>query len=396
MKSCAIALLRCSVILVLVSAFLRTVSAAPANVFVVAGDPSVCPEAQFTKIQAAVDAASPGQRIHICKAVYAEQVKITKPLRISAESGAVVMPSAMQQNTTSLVTGKAIAAAILVVDTTNVEIEGLIVDGANNGISACSPQLIGVEFQNASGEVETLTIRNFKLSPSLNGCQSGTAMFVQSGGGGLSDVEINNSVIYDYQKNGITADEVGTKVLIHENIVTGVGPTTGAAQNGIQIGFGASGAIRGNTVTNNVWSPCTAVATCTNVATGILVEQSDSVHVAENHVGVTQVGIFVHANDASLRANQVSSASVFDGIRMEGNGNRAHFNSIFAGPEAGLFLQGNNNVIRQNKIVAASVGILKDTGSTGNLIAGNQILDSLVTIQDPQMESLANKIIPDR
>jgi hypothetical protein len=49
------------------------------------------------------------------------------------------MPSAMRQNTTSLVDGSPLATAILVTDTTDVTIEGLIVDGANNGVPQCSP-----------------------------------------------------------------------------------------------------------------------------------------------------------------------------------------------------------------------------------------------------------------
>jgi len=74
-------------------------------------------------------------------------------------------------------------------------------------------------------------------------------------------------------------------------VVTGIGPTTGAAQNGIQIGFGAGGAISGNTVTNNLWSPCTAVDTCAAVATNILVTQSDGVEITDNRAGISQVGI---------------------------------------------------------------------------------------------------------
>jgi len=69
---------------------------------VVDDDKVECPNAAFTRIQDAVDAASPGDEIHICKGVYVEQVKITKPLDIDADNGAILMPSAMQANATSL------------------------------------------------------------------------------------------------------------------------------------------------------------------------------------------------------------------------------------------------------------------------------------------------------
>jgi len=63
----------------------------------------------------------------------------------------------------------------------------------------------------------------FQLAASLNGCQSGTGIFVQSGSGELSRVEIDHSTVHDFQKNGITADEKGTIAIIHRNVVTGVG-----------------------------------------------------------------------------------------------------------------------------------------------------------------------------
>src|SRR6267142_7064706 len=105
-----------------------------------------CPNAAFTRIQDAVDAAPPGATIRVCKGNYAEQVAIHKPLTIAADSGAVLMPGAMQPNATSLHDGSPFATAIVVADTTDVSIEGLIVDGANNGVPDCSLRLFGIAF----------------------------------------------------------------------------------------------------------------------------------------------------------------------------------------------------------------------------------------------------------
>jgi Periplasmic copper-binding protein (NosD) len=363
---------------------------------VVDDDKVECPNATFSRIQDAVDAASPGATIRVCKGNYQEQVAIHKPLTIAADSGAVLMPGTMQQNTTSLLDGSPVATAILVADTTDVSIEGLIVDGANNGVPQCSPRLFGIAFQNASGEISHVAIRNFKLGTGLGGCQSGTGIFVQSGGGGISNVEIEKSTIHDFQKNGITANEVGTHVSVHGNVVTGIGPTSGAAQNGIQIGFGAGGAISRNTVTNNLWSPCTAVDTCQAVATNILVTQSDGVEVTDNDVGISQVGIFLHGNEGRVARNETFASSVFDGIRLEGDGNRVRQNEVFNGAQSGIFVAGNNNVVEHNKITEAAVGILKATGSLGNLIRFNQVFDTLVAVQDPASRGLAGVVSPER
>src|SRR6266481_6020070 len=363
---------------------------------VVDDDKVECPNAAFTHIQDAVDAASPGDEIHICKGTYAEQVTIRKPLDIDDDNGAVLMPSAMQANTKSLFDAAPIATALLVADTTGVSISGLIVDGANNGISACAPDLIGISFQNASGGLDHIAVRNFKLATSLNGCQSGTGIFVQSGNGGSSTVEIDHCTVHDFQKNGITADEKGTVTIIRRNVVTGIGPTTGAAQNGVQIGFGAAGSILDNVVTNNVWAPCIAVATCTAVATNILVTQSDDVEVSGNTAGISQVNIFAHGNNAEIERNEVFATFVFDGIRLQGDQSRVRQNHVLNGAESGIFLSGNSNVVTGNAITEATIGVLKETGSSGNIIAGNHFFNTPVSVQDPQFIDVARLISPKR
>jgi len=363
---------------------------------VVDDDKVECPNADFTRIQDAVYAATPGASIRICRGVYVEQVKINKPLDIDADSGAILMPAPIKQNTTSLFDASPLATAILVADTTDVSIAGLVVDGTNAGISECSPLLLGITFQNASGAIQRVTLRNFRLGPGFGGCQSGLGIFVQSGGGGISRVSIDKCTVHDFQKNGITANEVGTEVTIRGNVVTGIGPTTGAAQNGIQIGFGAGGSIDGNTVSNMVWSPCVSVKTCAAVATNILVTQSDGVEVTENTVGISQVGIFVHGNQGEVETNETFASSVFDGIRIEGDQGEVRSNHGFNGAEAGVFIAGNNNLVEHNTITEAAIGILKASGSSGNLIQGNRVFGTPIAVQDPSTSTLSEIISPVR
>src|SRR5450432_3770613 len=188
---------------------------------VVSAVPNQCPQSQFTKIQDAIDAAGPGDEIFICKGIYPEQLKIAKSLDIDADRGVFLVPASMKRNTTTLAAGDPVAAAVLVTDAKNVGITGLTVDGIGNGIAACSPRLIGVYFQNASGNLHHLAVRDFRLGEGLTGCQSGTGVFVESGGGATSDVEIADCSVHDFQKNGITANEAGTEVRIHNNVITG-------------------------------------------------------------------------------------------------------------------------------------------------------------------------------
>ena len=396
MKSKLIYTIALPVILVITLVRPATALATRGAQLVVDDDKVECPNAGFTHIQDAIDAASPGDEIHICKGIYAEQVAIRKPLKIDADNGAILMPSTMQANTTSLFDAAPIATTLLVADTTCVSISGLTVDGVNNGISQCAPDLIGISFQNASGELDHIAVRNFTLSASLNGCQSGTGIFVQSGNGGFSKVEIDHCTVHAFQKNGITADEKGTVTIIRRNVVTGFGPTAGAAQNGVQIGFGAAGSILDNVVTNNVWAPCNAVSTCTAVATNILVTQSDGVEVSGNTAGISQVNVFVNGNNAAIERNETFATVVFDGIRLQGDQSRVRQNHVLNGAESGIFLSGNSNVVTGNAITEATIGVLKETGSSGNIIAGNHFFNTPVSVQDPQFLDVARLISPKR
>jgi nitrous oxidase accessory protein NosD len=341
-----------------------------------------CPAATFTSIQDAINAANPGSLIRICPGTYREQLSINKSLSIEADNGAIVLPSNMVANTTGSF-GAPIAAAILVKDAANVEIEGLIVDTANSGITECSPDLIGILYQNSSGSIEHNAVRNTKLSVSLDGCQSGDAIVVQSLGGGTSKVKIDDNSVHDYQKNGITGNESGTEVAITNNVVTGLGPTTGAAQNGIQIGFGAKGGVMRNTVTDNVWSPCVSLTNCAFNATGILVFQSDDVLVEHNSVATNQVGIFTNGQNTKIESNNISNSLVLVGIDLAGDDSLASRNDVTNSGQAAILIEGNNNKVQSNEITEASVGILKLSGTVGNTQSGNSFFDTLIPVQDP-------------
>ncbi len=149
-------------------------------------------------------------------------------------------------------------------------------------------------------------------------------------------------------------------------------------------------------MTNNIYAPCTAVSTCTAVATNILVVQSDGVDVSYNTAGIGQVDIYVQANNARINDNMTFASSVFDGIRVEGNQSRIRENESFNGAESGIFLSGNNNTVLENSITEAGVGILEETGSTGNIIAGNRFFNTPVKVQDPKLVDVAKLISPKR
>jgi parallel beta-helix repeat protein len=342
-----------------------------------------CPTAAYTSIQAAVNAAKSGDVIRVCPGTYREQVVIDKSLSLEAENGVIVIPSDVVANAAGLSGGNPIAAIILVQNAENVDLEGFIVDGSANGLTECGPTLIGILYQDASGSIDHNAVRHVRLASNLLGCQSGLAIDVESSGSGQSNVTIAHNSVAGYQKNGITADEPGTKVFVTENAVTGLGPTTGAAQNGIQIGFGAQGGVTNNSVADNVYSPCESVANCPSNAAGILIFQSDGVRVEGNTVGSNQVGIFVAANNGNIGGNTVFHSVALDGIALVGNGNSVSSNTISGSDDAGVYIQGNNNTVFDNEFIGAAFGIFKITGSSGTNLSGNVYFATVVRVQDP-------------
>jgi hypothetical protein len=334
-----------------------------------------CPNAGFTSIQAAVNAAGSGDRINVCPGIYREQVKVNKPLTIRGiEVGnqhlSLIMPNAVLANSTSTTTGNPIAAIFLVEGTERVTLTHLAIDGANNGLADCSANLVGIFYRNASGTIQDGAVRNIQLAPSLFGCQAGLGVLVQSGGGGRSRVDILNNSIHDYQKNGIVASEARTEVRISGNGVSGIGSTPLIAQNGIQVSFGAKGEIDNNTVINHLYAQCTA-ASCPFFAANILVFESDDVTVSRNSTGNAQVNIYYQGDRGEVFHNTILQSPVFDGIDLVGDRNHANGNDVKNSGAAGVFVLGNRNEVNNNQINEAPIGIFQDTPSSNNHFNGN-------------------------
>jgi hypothetical protein len=161
------------------------------------------PPATFTSIQAAVNTTKSGDVIGVCADASHEQVVIDKSLSVQADNDVIVIPGDVVANPTSAASGEATAAIILMQSAENVELEGLIVHGSANGITSCSPNLIGILYQDASGSIEHNAVRNVRPASGLPGCQNGGVIVVESSANGQSNVTIADNSVDGYQKNGI-------------------------------------------------------------------------------------------------------------------------------------------------------------------------------------------------
>jgi hypothetical protein len=347
----------------------------------------------FSTIQAAVNAATPGTTIKVCPGNYPEQVVINKALALTGvdsivgKTAIVTSPAAgIVQNATGLGSGSLIGAQILVENTTGVNISGLTVDGSGNQLS-CTLDFMGIYYQNASGIINYVVTRNQNLGAGSE-CQSGEGIFAQSGYGfsGSSAVVIENSNVYAYQKNGISADGDTLTVTISANDVIGVGPDPYVAQNGIQVTAGTRGTILNNSVLNDIYTGATFSAT------GILVYEASGLSVNYNNVGNTQgIAIFSggtggSADQTTLISNRVMATDTYDAIDVCSSNNTLVQNMIMGSSSGGIHLDdecaepdssasGNNNIVTKNSITNVCAGLLTGSG-TGNTISPNNIFNA--------------------
>ncbi len=297
------------------------------------------------------------------------------------------------QNTTDVDTGNPIAAQLLVQNTAGpVSISGLTVDGTGNLVATCGLDLQGILFQNASGTVNHVAVRNQTPQPGYGGCQIGESIYVQTATGQTSAVTVEHSSVHNYNKNGITGNDTGTTLTVTGNYVQGAGvvPSGGAAQNGIQLGFGATGTITANTVIDNIYGDPTIAAS----ADILLYDTAENsgITVSSNTVGNSQLPIALYTlgddganlgDGVTVTSNKVFGTSTYDAIDVCTNGNTVRSNTILNSAESGVHLDascgayfggatGNNNIATGNTIVeSACAGILADTGTTGNTTSPN-------------------------
>ena|ERR1700687_3931984 len=366
---------------------------------VAVGNPACQPSlVHFANIQSAVTSVPAGSTIRVCPGNYPEQVSIiNKNLTLigvpfgTSDAAVVVVPGGgLATNGVTDIFGFPTAAQIFVQNAA-VTISHLTVDGANDGITDCSVDPIGIYFQNASGTITSNAVRNVLLPPGLQGCQTGLAINVESVGAPPT-VTISSNSVRNYDKNGITASghddgSPGPNVTVTGNTIIGLGATTVTAQNGIQVGYGATGTVSSNNVVDDIYinppncNPCYG-------ASGILIFGSAGVTVSSNTVESTQFGIVPvteaagkTANGTVVKSNHVGGTQNYDAIDLCSDGNTAQSNIIYGSSQDGIHTDdtcppstGSSNTVTGNTINEACAGILLGSG-TGNTTAPNSFLN---------------------
>jgi parallel beta-helix repeat protein len=132
-------------------------------------------------------------------------------------------------------------------NTTSGNVTGATIFGANYyGV------VVNGDVGKVAVNVKGSTIHDIGETP-LDGTQHGNAIYYRALGTGTASGTVSDNTLTNYQKGGITANG-NVSATITNNTVTGQGPVSYIAQNGIQVGYGAKATVTGNTVSGNAYT----------------------------------------------------------------------------------------------------------------------------------------------
>ena len=277
--------------------------------------------------------ASAGSTVCVGPGVYPEQLAIHEPITLSGYgvSQTVIAPTSVSVVTEDYDTGIS-SAPILWVNTsasgltTPTTVEELTIDGGPAS-NTTTNDFFGIYVQSSNAAISNVVVKS--IIGQFLGYQGYDAIFANNGALGAPHhvtqmtVVVFDSTVVGYGKNGITCNDPGATCIIQGNAVQGLGPLPGApsqtAENGIQLGFGATGKVAGNTVTGNVF---TGLAGCPNtedyftacaVASGVLLYDAHGpIPVSGNTVIQNDVGIYsIGTNSTTVSNNLISQSPAY-------------------------------------------------------------------------------------
>ena len=261
----------------------------------------------YATIQAAIDAAAPGDTIEVEGGPYVEQLVINKNLNLVGIGNPIIEAPATRANREiSGGDGRIYDWVVLLEDVDAFTFSGFYVNGKADGNSN---RFTGILVGNSKGTISANEVVN------IRGSEGGTSSIIIVGA--QSDVTIENNQTSNFYKGGIVA-LLDAKATITGNTVTGDGPITTIAQNGIQVGFGTTGTITNNTIKGIYYD-----GTGSYHAAGIAVVQSSNVLIDANDIEACDAGISINANGQIIENITVADnylTTNHTGIRVDWNG----------------------------------------------------------------------------
>jgi hypothetical protein len=270
----------------------------------------------FSTVGSGVSAVAGAGTVHVLPGTYREQVYINKNLALLGAGAAstTIVPPVSLMSQPFLPSRQ--ERPIIGVDSlgTGVVIDGMTVDG--EGAGTVQQYMTGVQYFKASGVISNCTVKRIRATP-FNGAQMYIPILVNHDYPRTfaHTVEIHHDSVYDFGKTGIVVNHPGSSGNVHNNVVTGQGATPLNAQNGIQVGFGATAAITGNVISGVSYTGTSAAASAMLFAAA-----AGTGTVWNNTVTNAQVGLYLSQDgtpgwscSADIRGNVISASATGTG-----------------------------------------------------------------------------------
>ena len=166
-----------------------------------------------------------------------------------------------------------------------------------NTVGGCNHGVFGVAVMGGAA----LTLRDSVVTgaqpgATLFGCQTGIGVVAGNATTNQKGiVTLKDDTVNDYAKGGVYALNVGSKANVIRTTVTGAGPTALVAQNGVEIGRGASGKVLWSTISGNECdhATCGPDYVTQDASFGVLVfDPGDRVGIRYNTITDNDGGVF--------------------------------------------------------------------------------------------------------
>jgi len=318
----------------------------------------------FEAIQPAVDAASQGNTILIKDGTYDEQVVIDKSLTLIGEGNTPIIKPSSASVLTTVLDGnywgggtKQIAGIVVanVADGSNVTLENVIIDGdAVTSLPTGADFVAGIFYRETGGLIDSVTVANVTVG-STGTSVRGYGIYMSAATNTVS-VEVKDSTIKNYDKNGIESSGDKLTLSIHNNTIIGRGPLPSGdeVQNGILIADGAVGTVDNNILINMSYIPETWWS-----AAVMFYEGFGSA--TNNQIKNCQIGVIYQDGNGTASYNSISGTESKVGV---------HAQYTKAGAWAVTF---TNNVVNDSDTNAIGVQSYDAGASIIAIINNNQL-----------------------